>query len=120
MPRSFHGPALTEIAFVLIIAGLVLGSVLKSQERLPRPSMPAGLRPADDAVRLYSARYAALPGDDRAANRRWLGSVSGDGDGVIDGDAASCARSSASEICQVADHLRRAGLAGQFEAQLQP
>jgi len=89
-PKPQHGYTLVEIAIVLVIAGLLLGGVLRGQEMVTQArirDMINDMNGIGAAYNFYYDRYRALPGDDPRAAARWLtfGAKSGGGDGVISG-----------------------------------
>ncbi|WP_374404365.1 prepilin-type N-terminal cleavage/methylation domain-containing protein [Niveibacterium sp.] len=112
------GFTLVEIAIVLVIIGLLLGGVLKGQELIESAkvkNIAQDMRAISVAVLTYQDKYRALPGDDTKAGGttgRWgtgACSVTGAGNGVIDGDPFAAKDSSTEPICAW-EHLRRAGL----------
>jgi len=107
--KKQSGFTLIEIAIVLVIIGLLLGGVLKGQEMMTNAKIK---RVSNDfngisaAVFSYLDRYASFPGDDPNAAARWGGgTVSGNGDGLIGGNAFG-----AGESRELWDHLRKSGL----------
>ncbi|MCZ7563013.1 MAG: prepilin-type N-terminal cleavage/methylation domain-containing protein [Burkholderiales bacterium] len=90
-PQRQHGYTLVEIAIVLVIAGLLLGGVLRGQEMATQArirDMINDMNGLGAAYHFYYDRYKALPGDDPRAAARWgaaLGAKSGGGDGVVSG-----------------------------------
>lgn len=82
------GFSLLELAIVLAVIALILGSVLvgsaiASQARLH--SLTRDHAALIVAIQVYRDRYAALPGDDPNAATRWPNARNGTGDGVIGG-----------------------------------
>jgi hypothetical protein len=99
-----------EIAIVLVIAGLVLGGILKGQEMITQANTKnviADFSGLSAAYYGYQDRYRAIPGDDPGAATRWGGARSGDGDGQVAGSYNSGAAADESRLWW--DHLRRAG-----------
>jgi prepilin-type N-terminal cleavage/methylation domain-containing protein len=89
-----NGFTLVEIAIVLVVVGLLIGGVLKSQEMITSSKLK---RIVSDnaaiaiAMFSYQDRFLQLPGDDSEAHVRFsvyaLGDpVTGDGNGIIEGD----------------------------------
>ena len=117
------GFTLVEIAIVLIIIGLLIGAVLKTQEMITNAKLKrlesdhAGIIAA---LYSYQDRYSQLPGDDSAASDRftvYAGATlnNGDGNGLI-GDGTDWLFNTAwavagdSETTKFFGHLRAAGL----------
>jgi len=109
------GFTLVEIAIVLVIVGLLIGGVLKGQEMITNAKLKriesdnAGIAAA---MFSYQDRYTQLPGDDSQADGRFDifaggSSVSGGGDGIIDGIWSP---TTAVETSFFWNHLRAAGL----------
>ena len=89
MKTKQAGFTLVEIAIVLVIIGLLLGGILKGQEMITQAKIKNVINDFNGitaAVASYQDRYRALPGDDPNATSRWSGSVSGNGNGVFDGN----------------------------------
>ncbi len=120
-----NGFTLVEIAIVLVVAGLLVGAVLKGQDMLLNAQLKrvesdaAGLH---IAIASYQDRYRQLPGDDSDAQSRFdvyaslsPNDVNGDGSGVISGqwdehNTDSLAAPGAVESEKFFAHLRAAGL----------
>lgn len=118
--QNQSGYTLVEIAIVLVIIGLLLGSVLKGQELIYNQKVKStydNYRQFTAAMYGYQDRYKALPGDDPQATTRGFivpagdpAIVNGNGDGYINGGGNQClTAASAGEVCQAAYHLRLAG-----------
>jgi prepilin-type N-terminal cleavage/methylation domain-containing protein len=123
--RSNCGFTLVEIAIVLVIAGLLLGAVLKSREMIINAKLKrveadsAGIHLA---IASYQDRYRRLPGDDNDAKNRFdiysllpEDNVNGNGSGVIEGlwdesNADNLDVSGTVESEKIFAHLRAAGL----------
>ena len=83
-----RGFTLVEIAIVLVIVGLLLGSLLKGQEVITQARIKNTLNDLNGvtaAYFTYQDRYRALPGDDGNANPRWAQAKNGGGDGRLSG-----------------------------------
>jgi len=85
------GITLVEIAIVLVIIGLLLGGVLKGQEIITNAkikNLENDFNGITAAIYSYQDRYRALPGDDKRANKRFVGLTTtqiGNGNGKIEG-----------------------------------
>ena len=104
------GFTLAETALVLVVAGLVLGGVLKGQELVVQSMIKnviADMTGVSAAMYAYNDRYRALPGDDKDSGRWGLTASSTAGNGVIEGTYASTAPTDESRLFW--EHLRRAG-----------
>ncbi len=120
MLRSFHrqaGFTLVEIAAVMVIVGLLYGSVLKNQELMAGATakrLANDFRAIPTAIHTYQSLYRALPGDDRTAAQHVANAeqattpASKAGDGRIDGAWGSLTRTDESYLMW--QHLRLAGL----------
>lgn len=114
-----NGFTLIEIAIVLVIIGLLLGGVLKGQEMITQAkirNVANDFNGVSAAYYSYQDRYRAIPGDDPTAGGttgRWTSSVSGSGDGQIDGRYADVPAdtdpTSTEESNLFWQHLRLAG-----------
>lgn len=115
--RIAHAPhsgfTLVEIAIVLVIIGLLLGSVLKGQELITQAkikNVSNELNGFSAAVYSYQERFRALPGDDPGAHTRWTdtdAAGANPGNGIMDAD----------EQLLFWQHLRKAGfVAGKIKA----
>ncbi|MCL4720860.1 MAG: prepilin-type N-terminal cleavage/methylation domain-containing protein [Gammaproteobacteria bacterium] len=110
-----QGFSLVEIAIALVLIGLFIGGVLKSQEMLTNAKVSrveTDLRNIPAAILAYRERYGFLPGDDPAAATRfpghWTAADNGNGNGVITGEWNSS--DNALESRKIWKHLRGAGL----------
>jgi prepilin-type N-terminal cleavage/methylation domain-containing protein len=112
LPGRVRGFTLIEIAVVLVVIGLLLGSVLRAQELITQGqirSVATELESTVIAELTYYDRYRALPGDDPGASARWGPAIpSGNGDGRIDGAFASQSANDETRLFWL--HLRAAGL----------
>ena len=88
------GFTLLEIAIVLIVTGLMLGGILKTQEMITQARIKNVVNDFNGIIAAYFAyqdRYRAVPGDDGQAAMRWAdpsppgGSKNGNGSGLIGG-----------------------------------
>jgi len=82
---------LLELATVLVVAGLLFGSVLRGMEMVDQARIrdtAADFNALSSAHLAYYDRYKALPGDDPNAARRWASASAreGTGDGVLSGN----------------------------------
>ena len=115
------GFTLVEIALVLVIVGLLIGGVLKSQEMITNAKLKrieknqAGIMAA---MFTYQDRYRQLPGDDESAKSRFTiyndtindplpADINGNGDNRVDGDWVAVPNT---ETANFWKHLRAAGL----------
>jgi prepilin-type N-terminal cleavage/methylation domain-containing protein len=123
--RSNTGFTLVEIAIVLVIAGLLVGAVMKSREMIVNAKLKrvesdaAGIHLA---IATYQDRYRHLPGDDSDAQSRFdlystldPANVNGNGSGLIEGawdenNTDTLSASGAAESEKIFAHLRAAGL----------
>ena len=104
-----EGFTLAELAIVLVIIGLLVGSILKAQEMIVQAKIKnviADFAGVSAAYYGYQDRYRAVPGDDVGAGR-WPAAAPGDGNGLLAGAYNSAVP--ADESRQWWDHLRRAG-----------
>jgi prepilin-type N-terminal cleavage/methylation domain-containing protein len=116
--RNHKGFTLVELAIVLVIIGIILGSVLKGQELINNARMKRAFnqqREITAAVYTYFDRYGFFPGDDPNATTRWATAANGNGDGLIGGTTATmfvCSRTAAptTETCGIWQHLRFANI----------
>ncbi|MDY6991408.1 MAG: prepilin-type N-terminal cleavage/methylation domain-containing protein [Pseudomonadota bacterium] len=115
-----YGFTLTEIAIVILIIGLLIGSVLKGQQMITTAkikNIEGNYSSLAKAIYTYQERYSALPGDDNAASRfRFIqkgAANNGNGDGIIGNDDQSYKRQEKTldkEVVSVWLHLRAASL----------
>lgn len=107
------GFTLVELAIVLVIAGLIVGSAMAGRE-LVALARAKTLANEMQSIRLalvtYQDRFRAMPGDDPLAAQRLAGALSapGAGNGVVDGPWTSTAPTDESALLW--QHLRLAGL----------
>ena len=84
--RKANGFTLVELAVVLVIIGLIAGSLMVGQE-LIRSSRLHGVASEYDqylrGIKQFQDKYQALPGDMSTASSQWTGVANGDGDGRI-------------------------------------
>jgi prepilin-type N-terminal cleavage/methylation domain-containing protein len=117
MKRREQGFSLLEVAIVLVLAGLLLGGVLKGQELIGAARVKSLIEQQDNIRAAYHGfmdRFRALPGDYSLATQ-FIRNVStthcnggnGDGDGLIETEN--------NENTLVWEHLARAGfISGMF------
>jgi prepilin-type N-terminal cleavage/methylation domain-containing protein len=108
--RRHRGFTLIEIAMVLVIIGLLLGSVLKGQDLIDNARV-RNLAAMGDGLKAaflgFQDRYRAIPGDyPNATNNINGATVNGDGDGQIEIAGTGTA---VREDVAVWEHLSRAG-----------
>jgi prepilin-type N-terminal cleavage/methylation domain-containing protein len=117
--RRQAGFTLVEIAAVLVIAGLIYGSVLKNQELVASATakrLASDFRTVTTAVHTYQGLHRSLPGDDRAVPQHVAGALQATtpagriGDARIDGAWNSLTATDESYLLW--QHLRLAGLFG--------
>jgi type II secretory pathway pseudopilin PulG len=116
------GFTLVEATIVLVVIGLLLGTVLWGQELLVngRSKMVIiQLNELSAAVEVYRDRYQAIPGDDAMAQGRWnwtavpAAAPSSPGNGIVDGAYNQATAVPEPESRLFWWHLRQAGfLAG--------
>jgi prepilin-type N-terminal cleavage/methylation domain-containing protein len=88
--KKQQGFTLTEIAIVIIVIGLLLGSILKGQQIITTAkikNIEGSFNNLSKAIYTYRERYGELPGDDDEVTRfpRIDDQRAGDGDGLING-----------------------------------
>lgn len=119
--RRQKGFTLVEIAIVLVIVGLLVGSILKGREMLTNAKLKRIVRDHSSlvaAMLTYQDRYRVLPGDDDAAATRFSlysdgvndpapADIDGNSDGAIDGNWMA---NSNTETANFWKHLRAASL----------
>lgn len=118
MRLRHHGFTLIEIAIVLIVVGLLLGSVLKGQELIHNAkakNLANDFRVVSNFVYSYQDRFRAVPGDDAnavghvAASANATAPAGGVGNGRINGNWNSANPNDESYLFW--EQVRRAGLA---------
>lgn len=113
-----RGFTLVELSIVLVIIGLIIGGVLVGQDLVKAAGIRAvvsQLQGYEAAMNTFKAKYGGLPGDLSKASSFGLSSTdatfSGDGDGLIEGDASANIDADA-EISYFWEHLSQANLVG--------
>lgn len=115
--RNDKGFTLVELAIVLVIIGILLGGIIKGQELIKNAKykrLYSLYREVVAATYSYYDRYGKYPGDDNTVTARggiWAAGANGNGDGFVDGTAASrwCPASDATENCYAWQDLRLGG-----------
>ncbi len=114
-----NGFTLVEVAIVLIIIGLFMGTVLKGTELITNAkikNIENNFSSIARAVTLYRENYHRLPGDDENADRFKSGIAEGDGNGIIGGNFNSTDNDDESRLLWL--HLRSANLVERVPADL--
>ncbi len=98
--KGRSGFTLIELAIVLVIIGLILGSILKGQEMIKNAKMKRIKSDVDGIVAAtysYQDRYNYLPGDDPTdrtaappAGFGATGCAGGNGNGLFEGNERTC------------------------------
>lgn len=113
------GFTLVEVSIVLVVIGLLIGSVLVAVNILQSAritSTISTLQSIQSAVSTYNQNYGAVPGDDVQAKQRFGVSNQGGGNGIVgtsssyNSSAALADGDGATESSLVWSHLRAAGL----------
>ena len=114
------GFTLVEVSIVLVVIGLLIGSVLVAVNILQNAritSTISTLQSIQSAVSTYNQNYGAVPGDDTKAASRFSLTNSGGGNGVVgtstsynDNTSAAANGEGAYESRMVWSHLRASGL----------
>ena len=103
--RRQRGFTLIELAIVLVIIAILLGSILTTQSLIQSARVQDTIAIASDlsqATRDFRTKFGALPGDHPRATTQVAGAtVDGNGDGEI---------GTAAETAAATDHLNRAGM----------
>ena len=119
LKQSRRAFTLVEISIVLVIIGLILGSVLTGQQIIENARINNtvnSIQGYEAQLQTYQQNYGVLPGDDPSATTRFPGVVpaNGDGNGAIgNGDSSYATTATAGvdyESRLVWAHLRAAGL----------
>ncbi len=117
--NTYSGFTLVEVSIVLVVIGLLIGSILVAVNILQNAritSTISSLQSIQSAVSTYNQNYGVLPGDDAKADTRLGVNFRGGGNGTI-GTAASyrttvtaTSGEGSTESLLVWSHLRGAGL----------
>lgn len=93
--KKQQGFTLTEIAIVIVVIGLLLGSILKGQQIITTAkikNIEGSFNNLSKAIYTYRERYGKLPGDDNEVERFPIitsnSEQGGDGNGLIDSSGA--------------------------------
>jgi type II secretory pathway pseudopilin PulG len=84
--NSQAGYTLVELGIVIVIIGLISGSVVVGQNMIRRAEVQSLIIDAQtyaSAAKSFEAQFGALPGDKFDAASHWTGASNGDGDGFI-------------------------------------
>ncbi len=120
--KSHSGFTLVEVSIVLVVIGLLIGSVLVAVNILQSARITSAistLQSIQSAVSTYNQNYGAVPGDDDQAVSRFGVSNKGGGNGIVgttsltatfNSVAALADGDGAAESLLVWSHLRAAGL----------
>ena len=101
--KKLPGFSLIEVSIVLLIIGIIAGAALKGRDILESVrlrSVASDIQVLQIAYNNYVSAYAALPGDDKDASKRFPGVENGDGNRKF----------SEQDAKQVFKHLYNAGL----------
>ncbi len=115
-----NGFTLVEIAIVLIIIGLFMGTILKGTELITNAkikNIENNFNSIARAINIYRENYHKLPGDDDGADRFEGVEAGGNGDGVIGGNYDSTNNNDESRLLWL--HLRSANLVKRVPGDLQ-
>lgn len=114
------GFTLVEVAIVLVIIGIILGAVLKTQGLVNNAKIKRVYNQQREvlaALYSYSDKFAFFPGDDPNAGTRWTaaGVTSGNGNGLVAAGAATtdpnyACTATGTEQCDFWNELRLAEL----------
>lgn len=111
------GFTLVELAIVLVIIGILLLIILKGASLIENAKIKrlgTLTREITAAFYTYYDRYSnRFPGDDNTVSSRWIGSVDGNANGLLEGSFVfNCSGGETvnQESCNAWSHLRLAGI----------
>ena len=114
MKQTKKAFTLVELAIVLVIIGILLGAVLKSQSLIGNAKekrLHSLIQELQAGVLTYYDKYNALPGDDPQAQTHLdnNSTKNGNGNGLINNLITNCSDNS-KESCAAWEHLRLADI----------
>lgn len=118
------GFTLIELSLVIVIIGILLGSIMKGQEMIKNARIKrfySEARTLSEAIYTYYDKYSFYPGDDPQSYAKWpslTASANGDGNGLISTTGSTgaqvayftCTSAGTREQCNLWGVLRQAGL----------
>jgi len=115
MKQTKKAFTLVELAIVLVIIGILLGAVLKSQSLIGNAKekrLHSLIQELQAGVLTYYDKYNALPGDDPQAQTHLdnNSTKNGNGNGHIDGGYQWNCADNSKESCAIWEHLRLADI----------
>lgn len=116
--KQQQGFSLVEMAVVLTIIALLVGSILTGKNMIRASEIQATTARVQEyksAVSQFTERYLELPGDFSSASTYWGGTYNGNGDGMIGGGLNTSCSGDFTEQWAAFQHLSRAELVeGQY------